>query len=140
MSDRLAESLALFHIRDDVVEHGVRGTDRQRRPTQPGQRKRLGIVVVAGFVLAQPGVKRDRHPAEFDLAQRRAANPHARIRLDGQAAGRGLDNEQCGLAAQLRADNKQLGVGGGRDQRLHAVEPVTGRGAHRGGLQPGGIE
>ena len=44
VGDRLAERLALLDVGDDVVEHRVRGADRQRGPAQAGQRDRLRVV------------------------------------------------------------------------------------------------
>ena len=87
MSDGLAERFAFLHIRDDVVEHGVRRADRERGPAQPRQCDGLGIVGIGGVVLAQPRAQRHRDVVEFDAAQRGSANAHARVGLDGQAVG-----------------------------------------------------
>ena len=115
VSDGLAEGFAFLHIRDDVIEHGVRRADRQRRPAQPRQRDGLGIVGVGGVVLAQPRAHRHRHVVELDAAQRGGADAHARVGLDGQAVARRLDDEQRGLAVELGCDDEQLGVGGRRE-------------------------
>src|ERR1700744_5828018 len=101
MSDRLAECLALLHIRDDIVEYGGRRADGERGPAQPGQRDRLGVVGVGGVVLAPPRTLRHRNVVELDAAQRGRANAHARVGSDGQALARGLDDEQCRLAIEL---------------------------------------
>ena len=91
--------------------------------------------------LAQPGgLQRHRHVVELDAAQRRGADAHARVGLDGQALRRRLDDEQRGLAVELRADDEQFGVGGGGHQRLDAGQPVAARRAYRRGLQRGRVE
>ncbi len=89
-----------------------RGTDRQRRPAQPGRRKRLGIVVVAGFV-SQPGVKQDRHPQSSTLAQRRAAIPMLGSALTVRPLAAGSTMNSAGLPPSC-APTINSSAGGGR--------------------------
>ena len=85
-------------------------------------------------------LQRHRDVVELDPAECGGADAHARVGLDGQSLGVGLDDEQRRLAVELGGDDEQLGVGGGGHQRLDAVEPVAARGAYRGGLQRGRVE
>ena len=81
-----------------------------------------------------------RDVVQLDAAECGCADAHARVGLDGESLGRGLDDEQRRPAVQLGGDDEQLGVGGSGHQGLDAREPVAARSAHRGGLECGRIE
>src|SRR5690606_31094819 len=114
--------------------------DRQCGPAEPGQRDRLRVVLIGRAVLAQAGAERNRDVVEFDLTQRGGPQAHAAVGLDAQALRRRLDDEQRRLAVELRGDDEQFGIRGGRDQRLNTGQTVAARRADRGGLEFGRVE
>ncbi|CPX07006.1 Uncharacterised protein [Mycobacteroides abscessus] len=141
--DGLAERLTLLHVGDDVVEHGLAGADRERRPTQPGEGDGLGVGSerrVAAFFFAEDVGGGNRDIVEVQPAQCRAADAHARVLLDGDALGAGLDDEQRRAAVVVGGHDEQLGLRGGRDQRLGAVEAESAGGAGGRGLEAERIE
>ena len=85
VGDRLTECLAFLDVGHHVIEDRVRRPDRQGGPAQPCQRDRLGVVIVGRVVLTEPGAQWHRHVVEVDPAERRSADAHAGIGLDGHA-------------------------------------------------------
>ena len=140
MGDGLTERFAFLHVRDDVVEHRVRGADCQRGPAQPRQRDRLGVVGVGGVVFAQPGIQRHRHSSSSSRPRAAARMPMLGSALTVRPLADDSTMNSAGLPFSWARDDEQLGVGRSRDQRLDAVEPVAARCAHRGGLQRGRVE
>ena len=71
----------------------------------------------------------------------RRAHAHARLGLDGDAGGPGLDDEQRRAGVVQRGgDHEQLGVRRARHQRLDAVEHVAAAGGAGRGRQVEGVE
>ena len=143
MGDRLAERDALVAVGRHVVEHGLRGTDRQRAPGQAREPHALGVR--RAVVVPEQGTGGHDDRVQDDPGERRRAGAHRRLGLDREPVGAGLDEEQCtgapvvvrlATVLQAGADHEQLGICAARDEGLHAVEdePVVGPGGRgRGG-------
>ena len=140
VGDRLAERVPLLDIGDHVIQHRVGGADGQRRPAEPGQCDSFRVVLVRRGLLTETRGQWHSHIVEFDPAQRRGADPHARVGLDGKALRRRFDDEHRRLAIQLRCHYEQFRFLGGHHQRLHAVEAVAARRANGRRLQRGRVE
>ena len=118
LADRLAERLALVDVGDHVVEHRLRGADRQRAPGEPAEPHALGVGVGAPSPSSAPAGTRDAVEQQPRRSRRRAGPSPARPRPRAPSVA-GLDDEQRRPVALGRGgDDEQLGVGGARHERL----------------------
>ena len=139
MAHGLAERHALVDVGNDVVEHRLRGSDRQGTPGEPGAMDALRVDVAVS--VAEQRAARDVDAVERQAGCRGGTQPHGGLRAGGDAAGATLDHEQCGSpAVELGGDHEQLGLGAPRDERLHTVEGVPAARRRGAGLQAQRIE
>ena len=141
--DRLAERLAFLDVGDDVVEHRVRGADRQCGPAQPGQRDRLGVVLARS---ARPSSSPSRaFSGTATLSSSTWPSAAARMPMLGSAltvrpSATDSTMNSAGLPFSWAATMNSSASAAAGTSDLTPVEPVAARGAHRGGLQRGRVE
>ena len=135
VGDRLAERDALVDVGDHVVEHGLRGADRERAPGEPRALHALGVDVAVAVAEQRRAPAGGRPRAARGRSRRRAGPSPARPRRrrpaapgsTGTAPGRGPRAARRRRAARARSARG--------DERLDAVEHAVLAVAPRGRLQ-----
>ncbi len=142
MAHGLPERLPLVDVRDHVVEHGLRGAARERRPRQPRRAHHVGEHVPRSTT--DECARGQGHVVQHELAGGGAAQSHRGLRLDADALRARLHHEQCGTGAlralQVRRYDEELRLRGPRHEVLHAVEAVAVGGAAGGGPRREDVE